>query len=140
MRRMAMEITGEFIVEAEDIDLFNHLNNKRYFDFFEEERSEWFTASGLPYTKMVEKDVAVVIVNLEMDYIKEARLGERLTVQTFPGEIGTKSFTINQSMYNEKQEEIAKSTSTFVMFDLIERKGIPVVEEIANFFSCAKTR
>lgn len=135
-----MEITGEFIIQKEDIDWFNHLNNKRYFDFFEAERSEWFTKIGFPYLKMAERDQAVVIVKLDMDYIKEVRLGERVTVKTFLGKAGTKSFTIEQSMYNEGQEEVAKSSSIFVMFDLVERKSMPVVEEIAKFFPNVKTK
>lgn len=137
---MDMEITGEFIIQKEDIDWFNHLNNKRYFDFFEAERSEWFTKIGFPYLKMAERDQAVVIVKLDMDYIKEVRLGERVTVKTFLGKAGTKSFTIEQSMYNEGQEEVAKSSSIFVMFDLVERKSMPVVEEIAKFFPNVKTK
>lgn len=135
-----MEITGEFIIQKEDIDWFNHLNNKRYFDFFEAERSEWFTKIGFPYLKMAERDQAVVIVKLDMDYIKEVRLGERVTVKTFLEKAGTKSFTIEQSMYNEGQEEVAKSSSIFVMFDLVERKSMPVVEEIAKFFPNVKTK
>lgn len=135
-----MEITGEFIIQKEDIDWFNHLNNKRYFDFFEAERSEWFTKIDFPYLKMAERDQAVVIVKLDMDYIKEVRLGERVTVKTFLGKAGTKSFTIEQSMYNEGQEEVAKSSSIFVMFDLVERKSMPVVEEIAKFFPNVKTK
>lgn len=135
-----MRITGKFSIEKADIDWFNHLNNKRYFDFFEAERSEWFTKSGFPYLKMAERDQAVVIVKLEMDYIKEVRLGEQVTVTTFLGKMGTKSFTMEQSMYNEKQEEVAKSSSTFVMFDLIERKSIPVVEEITKFSPHVKTK
>lgn len=135
-----MEITGEFTIQKEDIDWFNHLNNKRYFDFFEAERSEWFTKIDFPYLKMAERDQAVVIVKLDMDYIKEVRLGERVTVKTFLEKAGTKSFTIEQSMYNEGQEEVAKSSSIFVMFDLVERKSMPVVEEIAKFFPNVKTK
>lgn len=137
---MDMEITGEFTIQKEDIDWFNHLNNKRYFDFFEAERSEWFTKIDFPYLKMAERDQAVVIVKLDMDYIKEVRLGERVTVKTFLEKAGTKSFTIEQSMYNEGQEEVAKSSSIFVMFDLVERKSMPVVEEIAKFFPNVKTK
>ncbi len=129
-----MEITNEFSVTKGDIDLFQHMNYKRYIDLFEKERSHWFTASGLPFTKMAEREIAVVILKLETDYKKEARLGEHLTVKTFLETLGTKSFTMKQTMYNEENTEISQSLCTFVMFDLKERKSIRVVDEIAKFF------
>lgn len=135
-----MEITEEFTVTEEDIDLFNHMNYKRYIDFFEQERAHWFTAIGLPFEKMTEQEIAVVILKLDTDYKKEVRFGEHVTVHTSLGKLGTKSFTMKQTMYNADQIEVAQSLCTFVMFNLKERKSIRVVDEIARCFPVKQTR
>lgn len=83
---------------------------------------------------MAERDMATVLLKLDTEYIKEARLGDKVTVKTSLGRLGTKSFTMEQTMYNEQHEEISTSQSIFAMFDLIQRKSIPVVDEIARFF------
>lgn len=130
-----MEIANKFTVTEKDIDLFHHMNYKKYIEVFEKERSNWFTACGLPLRQMAERGIAVVILKLETEYVKEARLGDELTVKTSLGRLGTKSFTMKQIMYNEQNEKVSISHCTFAMFDLTARKSIPVVEEIARHFS-----
>lgn len=129
-----MQTETAYRVTEDAIDLFNHMNYKRYIDLFEKERSNWFTTIGLPFTKMRDEGVAVVILKLETEYLKEARLHDRLLVQTMPNQMGTKSFSLKQVMINEKGEPITTSTCTFVMFDLVERISIPVSEDIKKSF------
>lgn len=129
-----MKVTNHFIVTEKDIDVFHHMNYKRYIDFFEEERANWFNNIDLSFAKMAAKGIAVVILKLDTEYKKEARLGERLTVETIPHKMGTKSFSLKQVMYNEKREAITASICTLVMFNLNERKSIPVVDAILRYF------
>lgn len=129
-----MEITNYFTVTEKDIDVFKHMNYKRYIDLFEEERANWFIEIGLPFAEMAAKGFAVVILKLETEYKKEARLGERLSIETAPQNMGTKSFSLEQMIYNEKHELITASICTFVMFDLNERKSMPVVKGISSHF------
>lgn len=129
-----MEVTSEIIVTEQDIDVFQHMNYKRYIDYFEKSRADWFIELGLSYAKMAELGFAVVILKLETMYKKESRLGDRLTVTTSPHEMGTKSFTLKQVIYNDQQEPITETFCTFVMFDLTLRTSRLVVEEIARQF------
>lgn len=129
-----MEIMNEFTVTEEDIDLFHHMNYKRYIEFFEKERAHWFETSGFSFQQMAERDIATVLLKLNTEYIKEARLGDKVIVKTSLGRLGTKSFTMEQTMYSNQNEEISTSHSIFAMFDLIQRKSIPVVDELVQFF------
>lgn len=133
-----MEISSTIQVTEDDIDLFNHMNYKRYIEHFESERAEWFQRLGIPFSKMAEKNRAVVILKLETTYLKEARLGEQLMIKTWPEKIGTKSFSLKQVIYNESYEEITASLCTMVMFDTSTRQSMPVIDEIARQFHKAK--
>lgn len=129
-----MKVTNDFTVTEQDIDVFKHMNYKRYIDLFEEERANWFIEIGLSFADMANKGFAVVILKLDIEYKKEARLGERLSVETTAQKMGTKSFSLKQVMYNDKHEHITESICTFVMFDLKKRKSMSVVETIARHF------
>lgn len=133
-----MEMSTDFEVTEDDIDLFNHMNYRRYIEQLESARAEWFNGAGIPFTVMAEKGIAAVILKLEIEYVKEARLADRLTIKTWSDKIGTKSFSLKQKIYNETNDVMTKSTCTFVMFDTTNRKSIPVVNEIAIHFQNEK--
>ncbi|AOV07323.1 acyl-CoA thioesterase [Sporosarcina ureilytica] len=134
-----MEMSTQFQVKNEDIDIFNHMNYKRYIEQLEIERAEWFRRIDIPFSTMAERNIAAVILKLEIEYVKEARLGERLIIKTKPMKIGTKSFSLQQVIYNENKEVTTKSICTFVMFDTSTRSSIPVIKEIASHFHNLKT-
>ena len=122
-------------VEEADIDHLGHVNYMRYIHFFEQGMGDWFQRSGVSFSDWQEKHLGTVVVNFDINYIKEARLGESLKVITDSVRLGTKSFTVKQTIYNEKEELITECNKTFVMFNTSIRKGIQVVEEIVRNFS-----
>lgn len=130
-----METIKNFTVTESMIDLFQHMNYKRYIDVFEEERANWFKAIGLPFQEMRDRGYAVVILKIDFEYKKEARLGEQLKAVSRPGKMGNKSFTLEQTIYNAEGEAITTSVCTFVMFNMKMRTSMPVVEEIKNYFT-----
>lgn len=117
------------------IDLFQHMNYKRYIDVFEEERANWFKAIDLPFQEMRNRGFAVVILKIDFEYKKEARLGDRLKAVSRPGKMGNKSFTLEQTIYNAEGQAITSSVCTFVMFNMDTRTSMPVVQEIKDRFA-----
>lgn len=124
----------EFRVKEEDIDRLGHVNYNKYISFSEHAMSDWYKKAGSDWREMAERKFGTVVVNLNVSYIKEARLGEVLKIVTIPTELGTKSFVFKQEIYNEHEEKITEITKKFVMFDLSTRKGIVVLDEIARHF------
>lgn len=130
-----METTRNFTVTESMIDLFQHMNYKRYIDVFEEERANWFKAIDLPFQEMRNRGFAVVILKIDFEYKKEARLGDRLKAVSRPGKMGNKSFTLEQTIYNAEGQAITSSVCTFVMFNMDTRTSMPVVQEIKDRFA-----
>ena len=122
------------IIES-DIDVLNHVNYSVYIDIMSHGRIEWVgeILGTLEYMTS-ERRIAYPLVNLEINYVKETLLGDELTVVTEPKEIGNKSFVLKQQVFNKKNELVADGEVKHVMFNLEDRKSIPVVPEIRQVF------
>lgn len=129
-----MQTTYEIRVMEEDIDSLGHVNYNKYISFSERAMGDWHEKIGLNWEEMARRKMGTVVVNINISYIKEARLGEVLKVITIPEKLGTKSFVITQEIYNQRNERITEITKKFVMFDISKREGIVVIDEIARNF------
>lgn len=127
MIELSLEVLGS------DTDQNGHMNHVRYIYYLEQARHTWYNGIGMPVKMLIEEQqVGTVVVHLETDFKKEARLGDKLVIRTTLEHVGTKSFTLHQVIYNELEEEIVEAQIINVMFDLKERKAIPVHEKIIS--------
>lgn len=122
----------EFVVKKDDIDEFNHVNNKVYIDYLEKARIDWHRSIGFELKKMIEEGYGDVLRNLNVSYIKEAILGEKLKIKTVPQSIGNTSFVIKQWIYNEQDEIITEAEAVIVLIDLHKREKTPIPEDKLN--------
>lgn len=129
-----VEVLTNIVVKKEDIDELGHVNNSVYVTYIEKGRYDWYVETGLSLDQMIERNIGTVIIKLEVLFKKEAKLGDRLTVKTSPVRMGTKSYVFEQTIIDQDGELVTEAIVTNVMFDLIERKGIPVIDEIARYF------
>jgi YbgC/YbaW family acyl-CoA thioester hydrolase len=129
-----VEILYEMKVKQEDLDAIGHVNNVHFVAYLEDARGEWYKRTGLSYEDMSVRKVGTVILKMEILFLKEARLGDTLKFMTIPKKLGNKSFVLQQYIYNQSDELITEASITSVMFDLISRKSIAVVDEIAKKF------
>jgi YbgC/YbaW family acyl-CoA thioester hydrolase len=129
-----VESLTEILVIEEHIDIepVGHVNNVRFVEFLEAAREEWYKKAGLSYEEMAKKKLGTVILKMNLLFLKEARLGDTLKIITGPQKIGNKSFVFQQKVFNQFDVLILESTVTYVMVDSVERKSIPVVEEIVR--------
>ena len=124
----------EITVQPEDIDVLNHMNNIIYIQYLENARLEWYKKIGVSLDQLMIKGQAIVLRNLEISYINEAHLGDRLTITTMPYRRGKRSFTLKQKIYNKNNEIITEAEAVKVMIDLEERKSMPLINSIGKYF------
>lgn len=124
----------ELKVKIVDIDALGHVNNSVYVAYLEQARCHWYESAGIPVNEMHNRFVSTVVLRLDIFYVKEAKLDDTLTVRTIPVRLGNTSFVFEQVIFNQKGEIITEATVTNVMFDLITRKSVPVINEISNKF------
>ncbi|EBX5145062.1 acyl-CoA thioesterase, partial [Salmonella enterica subsp. enterica serovar Newport] len=72
------------------IDAFGHVNNARYLEFLEAARWDWLESYDA-YRWFKQMDIAVVVVNININYRLPVYVGERLVIDSYLQHAGQKS-------------------------------------------------
>lgn len=75
-----MTFTADFEVRWADLDVNWHLRNTAYADFGTHTRLRYLLENGFPPSRFQQEGFGPVIFREESRYLKEARLGQRLTL------------------------------------------------------------
>ena len=87
-----------------DVDMFGHVNNSVYLQFFDLGKLRYFEAAlGKDFAR---SGLAVVIVNINCDFFSPAFLDEPLQVLTTVTHIGDKSLVLEQRIVNSATGDV----------------------------------
>lgn len=128
------ETSIEIEVRSTEIDQLGHVNNAKYLEYLEWGREHWYETHNLPFERFEQMGLGSVTVNININYRKEVRQGEHLTIVTRPERKGRSSYVIAQEIINESGDRVADALVTLVMMDLKQRKSAPLPEELARLF------
>lgn len=84
-----------FRVRSYELDSFGHVNHAVFLNWFEQARFDAFADSGFPIPEIQAAGGGIYVVRLEVEYLKEARLGDEILVRTWGGEAGRTSATFH---------------------------------------------
>ncbi|HKJ03577.1 MAG TPA: thioesterase family protein [Longimicrobiales bacterium] len=70
-------------VRSYELDSFGHVNHAVYLNYFEYARFQALAQGGFPYARMETLGWGVYVVRIEVDYLREARMDQRLRVRTW---------------------------------------------------------
>lgn len=129
-----MESSIEIVVRPTEIDVNGHVNNAKYVEYLEWGREDWYERLGLPYERLLALGAITVTVNLDLNFRRECRQGEVLTILTRPGRLGRTSFALCQEIRKPGGEVAADAVITLVTIDPASRSSRPVPEELARPF------
>lgn len=91
-------MTHEIAVEVRsyELDSFGHVNHAVFLNYFEFARFQALAAAGFGPEVLLAEGMGIHVVRVEVDYRKEARLGDLLRIRTTPAEIRNSSMTLAQ--------------------------------------------
>lgn len=116
------------------LDFYQHVNNARYLEFFEEARWEYL----LPLNEskeLTKRNWITIVVRVEVSYKKPLELLDDIETHTKINEIGKKSMTFNQKIYKNGEKTIsALANVKFVVFDTAAQKSLIINDEIKAIF------
>lgn len=69
-------------VRSYELDSFGHVNHAIYLNYFEHARFQALAEGGFPYSELEARNWGVYVVRVEVDYLREAHMGQRLRVRT----------------------------------------------------------
>ncbi|WP_196138350.1 thioesterase family protein [Aliikangiella sp. G2MR2-5] len=115
-----------------DMDAFNHINNTKYFRYFENVRIEYFQKVGINQFMAKEK-VGPILGETSCRYLSPLTYPDRITIRTGVTILREKRFTMNYEILSKKQNKVVATGSGEVIF-LDYKTGItcPIPLEITK--------
>jgi thioesterase-3 len=111
-------------VRGYHLDLYGHVNNARYLELLEEARWTFFEQHGdLPW--FLSSGLALVVVNINIDYRHPATMNDQLVIETGVKSISRRSAVMHQCVKLQGSDKVvAEADVTFCVFDAKEGKAV----------------
>ncbi|WP_085993030.1 acyl-CoA thioesterase [Oceanobacillus senegalensis] len=117
----------EVYIRFAETDALGHVNNTSYFLYFEEARTKFFKEI-LPERN---KNLSFILASIKCQYLNQAFAGQTLRVCTNVLKVGTKSFTMSQTILSpDTGITIAEAEAVTVCFNYLEQKTISIPERL----------
>lgn len=131
MRRMKdFPITVRFPVHWSEMDAYGHVNNARYFSWFETVRIAYLHQVGLVNPQGTTSDVGPIIANTSADYLKPVVFPANLVVGARVSRIGNTSFTMEYAVDDEAGTRYARGSAVVVTLRYPAMEKVPVPENV----------
>ena len=111
-------------VRFDDLDVFGHVNNSVYQNYYDFARIEYF--QDIFQHKITEKKFKFILAHVTIDFINQVFFEDFFYVHTKVVKIGKKSLTMLQQLVSTDRNTIySKCTAIMVGFDY--KKGVSIV-------------
>lgn len=134
-------MTTHVKIHGYHIDVFQHVNNARYLEFYEADRWEWMNKRNF-INWAIKNNLTMAAVNINVNYIQGVLLGDELTVVTRMDKIGSKSAVCYQQIIRNNAggaEVVSDAYVTFVFIDNITNKAIVIDDELREKLASFKS-
>lgn len=112
-----------------DMDALGHVNNARYFDYFQQARIEWLASLQLD----LRQETGPVVVHIACTYLKPVVYPATLTLCSALHSLGRSSMMLDHDIYQNEQL-MAQGVCKIVWVDYAKNKAIPFPEKIRELF------
>jgi acyl-CoA thioester hydrolase len=119
-------------VRSYELDSFGHVNHAVFLNYLEHGRFDALAQAGFPYASIVARGWGIYVVRIEVDYVAEALLGDRLLVRTWAVAFRRSSMVLGQRIVRtdggDAQVARARITAVWVGTD---RRPMRVPSEVS---------
>ncbi|MET1255778.1 YbgC/FadM family acyl-CoA thioesterase [Aliikangiella maris] len=102
---MSTEFIWPVRVYFEDTDAGGVVYHANYLKYFERARTEWFNHLGIDQALLMRRNTVFAVGHIDIDFIKPARLNERLAVISVISKSKGASFITEQQLFRENDRE-----------------------------------
>ncbi len=127
----------ELRVRPDDIDMFNHVHNSRYFDYVLAARYDQMERCyGLGMDKFLDRGFGWLVRTVYMDYKRALKMSEYFVVKTGIETIDEKKCRVNFEITSRATNKTCcDGWFEFVMIDLKTGKGVMIPDDVINHYS-----
>lgn len=109
MKPSKVHVYKVFIREGH-VDLIGHVNNATYLELFEEARWQMLADASFTLKEMMRLNVGPVILEIQIQFLKEIRLREEIVIKTLTAPYTGKVGELHQEMFNKNEELCCRAT------------------------------
>ena len=122
--------TYDCAVRFSDVDAYRHVNNVKYFEYFQEARIAMITAMrGLPDEGSDSGGLGVVVARIDVDYRSPMFFREQpYEVETWVSHVGRSSFVIDGHI-RDGQQILSSARAVMVAFDAATQRSRELTEQ-----------
>ncbi|MFQ5537322.1 MAG: acyl-CoA thioesterase [Gemmatimonadota bacterium] len=124
----------EIEVRSYELDSFGHANHAVMLNYLEHARFTALAQGGFPYTELERRGWGVYVVRIEVDYLKEARLGDRLLIRTTAESPGRASMVLAQEVSRRDTGDVVARARVTAVWVNEERRPVRVPREVRAAF------
>ena len=125
-------------VESTHLDMFGHVNNARFLEYFEWARWAWARELGVDFLRYIDEGTAPAAVRMEVNFLRELRFNEVLQIETRLFGIGTKSFDLVQELSVDGGSLSATLKVKLVFMDVRTRRAVPIPGQFMDVLNTLK--
>jgi acyl-CoA thioester hydrolase len=127
---MGYPVTVEFPLHWGEMDAFGHVNNARYFTWFESSRIAFFQAAGI--TMEHRGAVAPILAAAHCDYLEPVVFPVRLVVGARATKLGNTSVTLEHAVWpvGEPERLFARGTSVVVLLNYATGEKVRIPDTV----------
>jgi acyl-CoA thioester hydrolase len=114
-----------FAIAWGDMDALGHVNNARYFDYFQEARIEWLQSLHIT----LRENTGPVLIHAACTFLKPVVYPAIVTLKSELKKVGTTSFVIIHELFQDTQL-MAQGESKVVWVDYIKKTSIALPENL----------
>ncbi len=116
-------------VQSTHLDMFGHVNNARFLEYFEWARWDWARRADVDLMGYIARGLSPAAVWMGITYERELRMGDEILVATRVGAIGHKSFTLHQELRGADGLRSACLEAKLVFVSGETRRAVPLPVE-----------
>lgn len=124
-----LEHSKTFSIAWGDMDALGHVNNARYFDYFQEARIEWLAGIALD----MKQKQGPVLIQTACTFFKPVIYPALLTINSRLHDLGTTSMVMDHQIFQDEML-MAQGESKIVWIDYHSGKPVPVPDSIRDLF------
>lgn len=123
------------VVRSSELDSFGHVNHAVFLHYLEHARFEALEGAGFSWSQLETLGWAIYVVRIEVDYLAEARRGDRLRVRTRADGFRRTSMVLAQEIVRpgpepEGREEVVVRARVVAVWIGPEGKPMRVPDEV----------
>ncbi|WP_131795679.1 acyl-CoA thioesterase [Fluoribacter gormanii] len=118
-----------FSIAWGDMDALGHVNNARYFDYFQEARIEWLRQLNIGMTEKT----GPVVIHVACTFLKPVIYPATVTLHSRIHSLGKSSMMMDHDLYQD-EVVMAQGSCKIVWVDYTQNKSVSLPDEIRRLF------